>query len=57
MFILDTTATIAIVAKAISVFILAHPVFDLPGLAPMQDKIDNKRTIRYATEILTMKCG
>ena len=55
-FILDTTATAAVVAKAIPVFILAHPVFDLSGLAAVQGNIDAKRTIRYATVILTMKC-
>ena len=32
-FILDTTATATVVARAIPVFILAHPVFELLGLA------------------------
>ena len=54
---MDTTATAVVVAKAIPVFILAYPVFDLSGLAAVQGNIDAKRTIRYATEIVTMKCG
>ena len=54
---MDTTATAAVVAGAIPVFILAHPVFDLLGLATVQGKIVNKRTIMYATKIVTIKCG